>query len=513
VYTLIAITFGALLLAFNFVSKKKFSFIFDLLQPVFVASIVATATLSFGDNGCLWSTVLVSFVVLHFILSRFEKLRSTFFPPVIAVLIASLTLLLPSKPLYIGEYQFEFNSVDLWIIMLLGFFLPFMINWLSKKLGRYLKTGYKNERAFSRALFFLLGSLLLFASNFIASSLGPILVYLGFSLALFYMPKSESEWHLSLAFVPMVLIPVWMKLGGLDSINFDSGRSMMGLVLGFGLSYFSFVFSRVRAKIMLANSLVWIIVLFASVAVIMAGSVNTHFGGVDSFVFLLVAFGLAAASGINVQKNFAMMSGLVAVGLIFIPMTLSNVEVKNAVSTTSSKQKEETKVEDIYLQASQTWNLNGNYTFDQIASKVTFELGPKGGKTKGAMEDFKGFLSWNDEQKQYSVKVEFKMKGLTTFNSYRDESLQDKGYFNTTSFPVANYEASEIVEEGSEKILKGKLTMLGKTLPVDVRLKQAEGENVLIGKAQFDRSKFGMTPDPKEGNVVDLRFQLNLITN
>jgi polyisoprenoid-binding protein YceI len=65
--------------------------------------------------------------------------------------------------------------------------------------------------------------------------------------------------------------------------------------------------------------------------------------------------------------------------------------------------------------------------------------------------------------------------------------------------------------------LDGEFTLLGVTKPLKVKIKYSgsidkEGVKVpvFIGKAALDRTKFGMSPDSKEGNLVefDLRIEL-----
>ena len=107
------------------------------------------------------------------------------------------------------------------------------------------------------------------------------------------------------------------------------------------------------------------------------------------------------------------------------------------------------------------------------------------------------------------------MEQITTFNNYRDESLRDATYFNVSKFPTATYTAEGFSNQTNDWKIEGKLKLMGVELKVPIDLKRIESKEkaVLVGKATFDRTLFGMKPDPKEGNVVDLTFVLNLSEN
>jgi hypothetical protein len=57
--------------------------------------------------------------------------------------------------------------------------------------------------------------------------------------------------------------------------------------------------------------------------------------------------------------------------------------------------------------------------------------------------------------------------------------------------------------------------MLGvvKNIAVQVKYigKSINGKPILVGKSSLDRTEFGMKPDPKEGNVVDFEFSVELL--
>ena len=79
------------------------------------------------------------------------------------------------------------------------------------------------------------------------------------------------------------------------------------------------------------------------------------------------------------------------------------------------------------------------------------------------------------------------------------------------------YLVQSIKKETDYYLLNGSFTMIGVSKPLPVQMKFIETKNidgvkrhVLIGKAKIDRTKFGMTPDSKEGNLVDFEFRVEI---
>ena len=157
----------------------------------------------------------------------------------------------------------------------------------------------------------------------------------------------------------------------------------------------------------------------------------------------------------------------------------------------------------------------GNYKIDETTSELTFQLGPKGGITKGAIKQFSGRIKLGSGLKKVQFNVVLPVSKLTTFNAYRDESLMEDSYFNVAKFPKMSYVANEMIEKDDYYIITGNFEMLGKKQRVDVRIKYVgkneKGTPIIIGKSSLDRTLFGMQPDPKEGNVVDFQFKIELL--
>jgi polyisoprenoid-binding protein YceI len=144
-------------------------------------------------------------------------------------------------------------------------------------------------------------------------------------------------------------------------------------------------------------------------------------------------------------------------------------------------------------------------------------LGPKGGITKGAIKQFSGTVRIDATLEKSLFDVLLPLNQLTTFNAYRDESLVEEAYFNVAKFPDMRYEAKSLSVVNDALTLNGYFTLRGVKLPLNVEVKYVgkseSGAPVIVGKSTIDRTKHGMKPDAKEGNVVDFEFRAELLKN
>jgi polyisoprenoid-binding protein YceI len=159
--------------------------------------------------------------------------------------------------------------------------------------------------------------------------------------------------------------------------------------------------------------------------------------------------------------------------------------------------------------------MKGNYKIEKENIDFTFELGPKGGRTKGKFKALVGDVKVAEQIENSEFDVKLNVLDLTTMNKFRDESLMGAEYFNVAKFPLITFKSKKLVAKNDLYELTGEFTMLGvkKSQIVNVKLVSGTGEGVkpvLIGKGSIDRTMFGMKPDPKEGNVVDFRFTIQL---
>ena len=483
-----------------------------LIQLLLPICILASFFYSFENLASQMCFYFIGFLIVNWAFSWTKFAAQPLFSHVLLLLTVCTGLLFTEAEFKSGEYTIALQSLPLLALFFVAASFTWVIQKLTRVIGKYFKTGYKNERGFARGLTFFGLAFLALVGHFIAAEIGVLVIYLGLVGSLFYLDKNETEWNSTMVVLSILVLPIWIKLGNIDAVQFDLGRSFAGLFIGLSIGYLAFVLGKAREKKILANAIVLSISFGTPIALILAATQNVNFGGTEAFALFLVGYGISASSGINVKRNTSYIAAYIAIGLLFIPCTINEAEQAASLQITSTKETKQSS-KDIFDAETIPFELAGNYSFDSKSSKFVFELGPQGGRTKGAMTQFKGDFLVKENFSSGTIQVVFEMKDLTTFNSYRDESLGEKAYFNVSSFPQATYTSSSMTLNGDELIVEGTLELLGKKQNVGLKMRRLaqDGKIVVIGKSQFDRTKFGMTPDAKEGNVVDCQFQLELL--
>ncbi|MFM7636311.1 MAG: YceI family protein, partial [Crocinitomicaceae bacterium] len=137
-------------------------------------------------------------------------------------------------------------------------------------------------------------------------------------------------------------------------------------------------------------------------------------------------------------------------------------------------------------------------------------------RTKGAFKEIGGEIILDKTISKSSFKITLPVKGLTTFESSRDEAIMSE-YFFLEKFPSITFNSTSVSETSNGITVKGNFTMIGVTKETVVNLKftgnkKINGKEfqVLQGVGSLDRTVFGMEPDPSIGNVVDYKFTILL---
>src|SRR5574343_1813523 len=88
--------------------------------------------------------------------------------------------------------------------------------------------------------------------------------------------------------------------------------------------------------------------------------------------------------------------------------------------------------------------IKGNYKLDEKTVQLNFQLGPKGGVTKGAFKTFTGNVSIASTLENSKFEINLPVNQLSTFNSMRDESLMAKEYFDVEKFPNMTFVSKKL---------------------------------------------------------------------
>lgn len=466
-----------------------------------------------SSNGLILFGILSGTLVAHFIVSRFWKTKGIYWPPLFVVVFSGIFFLFKDQLFVFADFPVDLTQLPVILLPLMGALIEPIADLKEKYLGNFFQIDFKNRRGISRAVYVFLFGFFLFLGHFTASYIGMALVATGFGASLLYYKKSGALWNMYLGLLALIAMGHMSQIGQTDTSNLLLGRVIEGVLFGAFVSLLINTLGRARKNQLIATALSWFLMLNVPVFVILIGTQNVNFGGTDAFLGLLVGFALSAFLGINTRKNSSLLAVYLALGVVLSPMLINEeAEAMTTIAMPETTENPNEKPKDIFEAAGKPMDLTGQFQIDTENTQLTFELGPKGGRTKGAFKSFTGTFELGEQNR---ISVVLPVDQLSTFNSYRDESLMGDTYFNEAKFPEMTYTTTQIVAKGDAYLAKGNFTMMGVTNSLDVELKYLgkTGKNnapVFIGRSKLDRTTFGMKSDPTEGNVVDFLFKVEL---
>ncbi len=458
--------------------------------------------------------------VLNFALSYVKFFGKTW--AALIPLFASLLLLyVPAvDSLTFMDVSIPWNTAKIFVIGAAGVLIYPVCDYVACHI-KTLSGDATNERWLQSLQLALLGALV-FVSMLFASFLGIFVLAVGYTLQSFYRRNEED--HVSYSLFALAVTGGLASLVELDGSNILFGKVMEGLFVGaFAVTILRTASASVKRKNLLTG-IIFLLIIALSAGILMLVTQKADFGGVDAFVGIMVGFALVNAVLSRSLLASALFSAFMAIGLGMYSYTinreaeqmsqidLSSVTGKNSSDKKDTKTEKEPDILDVEGQS--LASLKGTKQVNPERSQLTFELGPKGGVTKGAFRKFSGSVKFSgDETPQFSMT--FPVKELTTFVSMRDESLMSEAYFDEKKYPKMTFKSTGVSKEGDLYTVKGLFTMHGKTNEESISLKylgkSEDGScDVFVGKSTLDRTKYGMKSDPMEGDIVKFQFKLEL---
>lgn len=140
---------------------------------------------------------------------------------------------------------------------------------------------------------------------------------------------------------------------------------------------------------------------------------------------------------------------------------------------------------------------------DRVHSKVGFTAATVLFDVDGQFKDFTVNID-GDPSKPETVKVEanIDVASIDTGNGKRDDHLRSPDFFDAAKYPKIRFTSISVTQKGAELVLKGNLTMRGKTKLVSIPFKVAKGKNgagvdttTYKGKLTIDRNDYGIGTD------------------
>ncbi len=161
-----------------------------------------------------------------------------------------------------------------------------------------------------------------------------------------------------------------------------------------------------------------------------------------------------------------------------------------------------------------------NFKFDPVHTQIFFSISHVGySHSTGRVAVKSGFFSFDDgDWSKSKVDVTIDIASLDMGNSGWSDKLKSS-FFDASTYPTAHYVSKSVQKTGDKTgIVHGELTLLGKTVPVDLQLTfNREGVDGYTMKyiagfsanASLKRSAFGMTRSDKDiGDDVTIHMEV-----
>jgi polyisoprenoid-binding protein YceI len=518
-FALIVLSIVAVLAFFSYLTgRDTFLSFFSLLLACGATSLISSELKTDPRTGLL-QIMVFAFLLFNFLLSRVEVLRNIKFG-VYGTALSTLMLLTVGRGNFsLYDFEFSYFSMGIWILPILGSLVYVGSELLSGILSQFV--GFETRSSFQQLSQLFLVSIVAFVGFFFASYFGLFLVGIGYIASSFY--REDHTPNIGFSLLTLALIPFISTLVGIDTIDISLGKNLFGLFAGFSGVWFLFILSQSKINPIAFSMFGYILHLIFSVLLLMLGTQKADLGGVEPFLAYLTGSALAFAVYHEFKLTQLVFPSLICAGIYFGPKVnglakdSENPASANATSTSKSSVAKKAKPDPFIVKGLSMDELIGEYVIDDKTSIINFSLGPKGGKTEGEIKNFSGTVKIDEKTGSSSFNVTLPVKNLTTSNDLRDESLMEKTYFNVVKYPKMTYKSKKLAKIDDYYELDGEFTLLGVTKPLKLKIKYSgsidkEGVKVpvFIGKAALDRTKFGMSPDSKEGNLVefDLRIEL-----
>lgn len=429
-----------------------------------------------------------------------------------AILVVSLPTLIPIGAKATFQDFEVIWDVKLFLLVAFGSLIPLIV-WIKQVVGeRWFSI---DTSIYNKAVKVILLGFLTFGAMFLFSTFGLIALAVGVLAAgLASKDKDLTAIGSAMAGISWVVV----QTTGIPDFDFVflKGNFWMGLVTGFGL----FLLNRSGKNApLLISYLIPLVIGFLFIAL---GKINPNFGGLPTLIGIILGLSLAFVADITDNHK-----SLKALPLLFVFIGMTSL-------TTNLLKQEELKVEtliekpasveavaeqDIFemdvipLAASE----QGVWKSVQDNSKLTFELGPKGSRTSGAIKKFDVQATFGASGDLADIQVKMDAESLTTFDAIRDESVLSEEFIHTEKYPAIVYTSKSVTKKGENFVVEGELNFMGIKQAVNLEVRFVSkvtkgGKNylVFVGKSGVDRVAHGMTSDPKIGNFVDIEFEVAL---
>lgn len=470
---------------------------------IFAGLLLFFLLLEDNQNGILLSVTTLLILLVGFLVSSIWKTNRVTNIVVPAASLSMLSLLGQSFSFLDREVEFGLVTA---FLPFLGFALMFVSNWKLSWIPSWAKSTSNSN--FKTGFDFITIGILVFLAYFLAGPFGILLTALG--VILYSFTRESDNYNLAYGLLGLALTSVLYSTLHLESSDITIGKNVAALAFGLGASALI-----LQAQILEKHNfsiLFLLAALFFIGGLAFGDQINSNFGGAETLIPALI--------GVSVFSTWSKnsLSAQILIPFILLISTIVPLEdvMENELTVHINKDKKvvgDQEKDPFNTMGLSIVELKGDFSIDEEKSLLNFQLGPKGGVTKGSIKNMKGSFRLDEDVSKCQLSVEMEVIKLTTFNKYRDESLMDPSYFNEAKFPQMKFHSRkwEMVNDYFE--VEGDFTMIGSKQKETIKMKYIgleEDLHVFVGKGSIDRTKYGMTPDSKEGNEVSFEFVVRL---
>ena len=452
--------------------------------------------------GMIGIFLTTNFIVGSFLENKWARISLPFLSVFILYFIGN-------KELAFNNYPLDFTQLKILALPLLGYLVMVTIDLKLYFIEKYFPEVKKAHA--ERTVAIILIGIFSVVATFLASWYGFFLMALGAFAYNCYSKNNRN--YVVVALLLLSTISSFMDANNVEAIDLSIGKVIAGLGIGVGAASLGVFGLSMNNKVL--GIIISLLGAVLMLAILMANNIHPAYGGIEAFLAAMVGFAFAILLYHNAYIGTALMPIMLIVGMYFANDPFAKATDKSGKTADVKAVEKEGSVSKMPEGAGQDWStVKGSHAVDSKSSVISFQLGPKGGITKGEIKQLKGTVVIAENLEESSFSLELPVKGLTTFNEMRDESLMEDIYFNEPKFPLMTFKSTSMIAKEDGYILKGEFKLLGKTNPQEVEIKflgEKDGKLLFVGAASLDKTTFGMASSPQEGDIVDFTFQLLLI--
>ncbi|MEX1192858.1 MAG: YceI family protein [Brumimicrobium sp.] len=496
-----------------------------------------------AESNQLIPLFLISILSVHFFLGEVSKNKTALLWNIIPVVLSFVVLLLPN----LAEYSYMDFSIgsnnEVLIIAIVSSLTPFLTHLAKLGIGSLIITfgsikWAENEENYLESLvsYAFIGGVAALGM-FLMGNLG-LLVAGTFYLSASFIARNKLGLENDIisaasgAMFLIVLVPILLSKGGFETLDFTRGEVLEGaFVAGFMIIFYDLLLRLARHNIGTWKFLLTFKSLFVPIlAILLLGFAYTQLerlGGVLALAGIIMSMAILSITFALFKNTTYVALKLTTIGVVFLILPyVSPVESKSSIDLnalgieTNDNDKNSKKSEKQKEKAPKGKDLSegiGKWLIDSENSKVSFELGPDNGRTKGEFQVVKGDFNVKENVNNSEISVTLPVESLTTFNSMRDEHLMESEYFHEEKYPKITFKSTQFEKSNDAYEVKGDFTMMNVTKSIEVTLKlvgigEKDGKKTMVlwGTSQIDRTEFGMSSSSKIGDVVDFNFEVQL---